>query len=196
MSRLIIAGLVIAVLALGLASGAPGHAQTGLHPAISPSLSPQDVASAFADGVVEVCAPAVVSGKRLSVLAPAIRARISRASDPDAARQVGAEAGDGVWDVVSAKGVVRIREHDGRCVVSAYGPPAVATLAQVARRLEGSGQGFERLAPTPGVGASEALVRTAGGARVQVMLQGSEPGKAGDKSRFSVLTATVFRSPG
>jgi len=187
---------LIAVLALGLASGAPAHAQTGQHPAISPNLSPQDVASAFADGVVEVCAPAVVSGKGLIALAPAVRARLVRASDPDAARQVGAEAGDGVWDVVSAKGVVRIREHDGRCVVSAYGPPAAATLAQIARRLEASGQGFERLAPTPGVGASEALVRTAGGARVQVMLQGSDPGMPGHKSRFSVLTATVFRSPG
>jgi hypothetical protein len=188
--------LVILGLAAALISGAPSLAQTGLHPAISPSLSPQDVASAFEDAVVGICAPAVVSGTRLAALAPAIRARLSRSSDPDAARQVGAEAGDGVWEVIAAKGVVRIREHDGRCVVSAYGPPAAATLAQVARRLQGSGQGFERLAPTPGVPASEALVRAAGAKRVQVMLQGSEPGMAGHKSRFSVLTATVFAVQG
>ena len=191
MRRLIIAGLS---LAFGLSG--QSFAQIGIHAAISPSLSPQDVANAFEDAVVAVCAPAVVSGKGLIGLPPAVRARIATASDPDAVRQVGAEAGDHVWDVNAGKGVVRIREHGGRCMVSAYGPPAATTLAAVARRLEGSGQGFERLTPTPQVGAAETLVRATGGMRVQVMLAGSEPGMPGHKSRFSVLTATVFAGPG
>jgi hypothetical protein len=187
--------LAIAVVAVALVSGAPGLAQAGLHEAISPNLSPQAVAAAFEDAVVEVCAPAVIAGQRLSAL-PSARARVVAATDPDAARQVGAEVGDGVWEVIAARGVVRIREHGGRCVVSAYGPPAAATLAQVARRLAASGEGFERLVARPGPGVNESLIRTSGGARVQAILSGSEPGMPGHKSRFSVLTATVFVGPG
>jgi hypothetical protein len=186
--------LVIA-LAIALGSGAAA-AQTSLPEAISPNLSQRDVATAFEDAVVEICAPAVTSGRGLSALPPPVRACIATATDPEAGRQVGAEPGDSVWEVVAGKGVVRIREHAGRCVVSAYGPPAAPTLAQVARRLAGSGQGFERLIATPGPGAAESLVRKSGGSRVQVTLSGSEPGMQGNKSRFSVLTATVFAGPG
>jgi hypothetical protein len=188
--------LVVAALIAALGSGAPVLAQVPLHEAISPSLSQQDVAAAFEAAVVDICAPAVIAGQRLSAAAPGIRARIAAASDADAARQVGAEAGDSVWEVAAARGVVRIRERNGRCMVSAYGPPAATTLGQVARRLAASGQGFERLVATPGPGAAESLVRRAGDSRVQATLGGSEPGMQGNRSRFSVLTATVFAGPG
>jgi hypothetical protein len=194
------------VVALGVALGgvAPATGQTigqatgqaSLPEAISSNLSPQDVAKAFEDAVVEVCAPAVIGGHGLAVLSPAARARVFPLIEPDARRQVGAEAADGVWEVSAARGVVRIHEHGGRCVVTAYGPPAAATLVQVARRLAASGQGFERLVATPGRGAAESLVRKKDGSRVQVRLAGSEPGMAGNKSRFSVLTATIFAGAG
>lgn len=177
------------VLIAVLAFATPVLAQSSPRPAISPSLSPRDVAVAFADAVVEICAPAVIAGRGLSATSG-----ISRATDADAARQVGAEPGDTVWEMAAARGVVRLREHGGRCMVSAYGPPAAPALAEAARRLAASGLGFERLAPTPGR-LGESLARVGSGRRVQVMLGGSEPGMPGHQSRFSVLTATVFAIP-
>ncbi len=189
MRRLVIAGLLGA-----LGAAAPVLAQSAHHPAISTDLSPQDVATAFEDALVSICIPAVIQGRRPGSLG--LGARISVTTGDDARSQSGAEAGDTVWDVAAARGVVLIHERDGRCVVTAYGPPAAGTIRATAERVAGSGQGFERLAATPGRGVGDSLVRTGGGKRVQVLLNGSEPGMPGHRSRFSVLKATVFASQG
>ena len=39
-----------------------------------------------------------------------------------------AEAGESVWDVRAAAGVVAVKESDGRCAVSVYGPHAQPIL--------------------------------------------------------------------
>jgi hypothetical protein len=69
-------------------------------------------------------------------------------------------------------------------------------LLALARELSGGEHGLERLAaaasPT-GLGAS--LFKVDGTRRLQVMISGSEPGMPGHKSRFSVVTATVFATP-
>ncbi|MBI1360161.1 MAG: hypothetical protein GC155_07740 [Alphaproteobacteria bacterium] len=193
MRRIAPAGVLAGVLSglLGvLGAGMPGLAQSPLSPAISPDLSPQDVAAAFEDAVVDICIPAVIEARRPGSLG--LGTRIAVATGADARGQSGAEPGDTVWDVAAARGVVLIHEHEGRCVVTAYGPPAAGTLSETAARVTGAGLGFEQLAATPGRSVDLSLLRAGGGKRVQVLLNGSEPGMPGHRSRFSVLKATVF----
>lgn len=162
--------------------------------AISPSLSPEAAASAFQDALVGTCIPAVAGGG-VSALPAAAKAKVQASSDPGTRQQLAAAADENVWDVVSAKGVVMIREKAGRCVVSVYGPPVVPTILSVAQGLSGS-SGFERLvsAPPPN-GFGQSLIKVENGKRLMVQLNGSEPGMPGHQSRFSVVTATVFASP-
>jgi hypothetical protein len=180
----LVAGLMLAA--------SPAAAQ---REAISPSLSPEAAATAFQDALVGTCVPAVVGGGGVSALPAAAKAQVQSSSDANTRQQIGAAADENVWDVVSAKGVVMIREKAGRCVVSVYGPPVVPTILNVAQSLSGSA-GFERLvsAPPPN-GFGQSLMKVENGKRLMVQLNGSEPGMPGHRSRFSVVTATVFAAP-
>ena len=172
------------LLCVGLAAG-PAAAQ---REAISPSLSPEVAASVFQDAVTGICVPAVADGAGVNGLPAAAKARIQASCDANTRQQLGAAADEHVWDVVSAKGVVLIREKAGRCVVSVYGPPVVPTILSVAQGLSNSA-GFERLVQAP---PPNGFGQTLMGGGVTVQLNGSEPGMPGHQSRFSVVTATVF----
>ena len=186
-----IAHLLCAGCVAGLMAG-PAVAQ---REAISPSLSPEAAASAFQDAVASICVPAAAGGAGVSALPAAAKAKVQASSDPGTRQQLGAAADETVWDVLSGKGVVLVREKAGRCVVSVYGPPVVPTILSAAQGLSGSA-GFERLvgAPPPN-GFGQSLMKIENGKRLIVQLNGSEPGMPGHKSRFSVVTATVFASP-
>ena len=174
-------------IALALCAGLLASPAFAQRDAISPSLSPEAAASAFHDAVTGICVPAVAGGG-VNALPAAARAKLQASSDANTRQQVGAAADETVWDVVSAKGVVLIREKRGRCVVSVYGPPVVPTILNVAQGLAGSA-GFERLAQAP---PPNGFGQTLTGKGVMVQLNGSEPGMPGHRSRFSVVTATVF----
>ncbi len=179
------------ILAAMCLAATPAGAQRA---AISADLSPQAVASVFINTTINVCTATVAGGQRIS---PALASAhgLTQTRDSAVFRQIGAPPDDAVWDVAGAQGVVFVDERADRCTVSAYGPPAGATLAALAQRLAGEA-GFERMAGTPGPSAfEEHLARTAGGRRIQVKLRGAEPGMPGHKSRFSMLTATVFVLP-
>ncbi|HVY89547.1 MAG TPA: hypothetical protein VG942_11810 [Hyphomonadaceae bacterium] len=160
--------------------------------AISPSLSPEAAAEAFEDAVVAICVPAVTA-TGVQGLPAAVKARISPTNDVETRKQAGAAADETVWDVAAAKGVVTIHEKAGRCVASVYGPAAGPTMVTLTRMI--SAAGFEPLAGPGRIGAMEqTLMKQAGGKRVMVVLNGSEPGMPGHRSKFSVVTATVFVS--
>lgn len=170
---------------VGLASPAFGQVRE----AISPSLSPEAARDAFEDAAVNGCIAAVGKGQRLS------GAAFAASSDADLRAQIGAAADESVFDVVAGKGVVAVKEKEGRCAVSVYGPKASETVSAMARKLAAE-HGFERLvgAPAPN-GLSESLYKIDGGKRLQVSIRGSEPGMPNHKSRFSVVTLTVFATP-
>lgn len=164
--------------------------------AISSTLSPEAAAEAFNDAVMNTCVPAA-AGSGVGGLPAGVRARLQSSSDAGTRRQAGAGDDEAVWDVVSARGVVVVHERPGRCVVSVYGPPAMQTVMGLAGRLTAQQpQPFERLvsAPPPN-GYGQSLMKIENGKRIMVQLAGSEPGAPGHKSRFSVVTATVFATP-
>jgi hypothetical protein len=173
-------------VALALCAGLVASPAVAQREAISPALSPEAAASAFQDAVTSVCIPAIVDGG-VSALPATAKAKLQASSDANTRQQAGAAADETVWDVVSAKGVVLIREKRGRCVVSVYGPPAVPTILNVAQGL--STAGFERLVQAP---PPSGFGQTLSGKGVIIQLNGSEPGMPGHRSRFSVVTATVF----
>lgn len=165
----------------------PASAQ--LRQAISPNLSPEAAEAAFEDAAINGCIAAVRGGQRIG------GAGFEASSDPSLREQIGAAADEQVFDVTAGKGVVAVKEKDGRCSVSVYGPDASSAVLGLAQKLAGS-HGFERLASAPSPnGFSEALYKVDGGKRLQVSIRGSEPGMANHKSRFSVVTLTVFATP-
>jgi hypothetical protein len=173
-------------IALALCAGLLAGPAAAQRDAISPSLSPEAAAGAFSDAVTSICIPAVEGGG-VSALPASAKAKVQASGDADTRQQVGAAADENVWDVASAKGVVLIREKRGRCVVSVYGPPVVPTILNVAQRL--SADGFERLVQAP---PPNGFGQTLSGKGMMIQLNGSEPGMPGHRSRFSVVTATVF----
>jgi hypothetical protein len=173
-------------IALALCAGLMASPAAAQRDAISPSLSPEAAAGAFTDAVTGICVPAVEAGG-VSALPASARAKLQPASDANTRQQAGAGADETVWDVVSAKGVVLIREKPGRCVASVYGPPVVPTILSVAQEL--SAAGFERLVQAP---PPNGFGQTLSGKGMMVQLNGSEPGMPGHRSRFPVVTATVF----
>ena len=70
--------------------------------------------------------------------------------------------------------------------LSFHGDYAFIGLSQVLATTHG----FERLVSTGGPGQS--LMKNAGGRRLMVQLNASEPGTPGHASKFTVITATVF----
>jgi hypothetical protein len=174
------------VIVLAVLSAAPAHAQ---RTAISANLSPEAAAEAFQQAVTDVCVPAV-AGSGVSALAAAHEGRVQPTQDAETRRQAGATADETVWDVVAAQGVVTVREKAGRCVVAVYGPPRASTMSGASDRL--SGAGFELLAAAAGEGVRETLIGSVGDKRVMVQLLGVAPGMPDNRSKFSVVTATVF----
>lgn len=164
--------------------------------AVSPALSPEMAAGAFQDAVTSACIPAVSYSRGWDGLAPTVQARLEPSSDAATRRQIGAEADEAVFDVAEAKGVVFIRQKPGRCTVSVYGPPAMATIMNLAGLLKGAPHSFESLvqAPPPN-GFGQSLMKVDGGKRVMIQIRGSEPGMTGHQSGFTVITATVFATP-
>ncbi|MEZ5938870.1 MAG: hypothetical protein R3C52_11750 [Hyphomonadaceae bacterium] len=186
---------VLAGLALAGAGLSPAVAQTALRPAISAELSPEEAARVFETAVVDVCIPAVSRGVRVAQLSASARGNLVVVRDAAARRDVGALPEETVWAPGAARGAVAVRETFGRCVVFTYGPPAAVTLRSLADRLAGR-EGFERMMTTAGkLGLSQSLFKMAGRRRVQVLIEGSEPGMPGHRSRFSVVTATVMGTP-
>jgi hypothetical protein len=173
-------------IALALCAGLLASPAVAQRDAISPSLSPEAAASAFSDAVTSICIPAVEAGG-VNALPASAKAKVQASSDANTRQQTGAAADENVWDVVSAKGVVLIREKRGRCVASVYGPPVVPTILNVAQGL--SKAGFERLVQAP---PPNGFGQTLSGKGMMIQLNGSEPGMPGHRSRFSVVTATVF----
>jgi hypothetical protein len=173
-------------VALALCAGLLASPAVAQRDAISPSLSPEAAASTFQDAVTSICVPAVEAGG-VSALPAAAKAKVQASSDANTRQQANAAADETVWDVVSAKGVVLIREKRGRCVVLVYGPPVVPTILNVAQGL--STEGFERLVQAP---PPNGFGQTLSGKGIMVQFNGSEPGMPGHRSRFSVVTATVF----
>jgi hypothetical protein len=188
-----LAALALAArLAVCLAAGLAARPASAQREAISSSLSPEAVAQAFRNAVVEVCT-AAVTGEGVGALPAARRGEVRPTSDPEMRRQAGAAPDETVWDVMAARGVVTIHERKGRCVVSAYGPAARDTIAATAQALIGP-PGFQRMAQ-PAIsknGLEETLSFSFNGRAVIARLSGSEPGMPSHKSRFSVVTATVF----
>lgn len=179
-------------MGLLLVSGATAQDRT----AISAELSPEEAAATFEEALTEICVAAISGGVRAAQLPAEARGLIQVNREPGARVEVGALPEETVWDVVAAMGVVRVRETQGRCTVSAYGPPAAATLSAIARNMADGPERFERLASTPGrSGLAQSLSRKDERRRVQVILDGSEPGMPGHSSRFSVISASVFATP-
>jgi hypothetical protein len=174
------------LIAAALALVAPAHAQ---RPAIASDLSPEAASVAFEDTVINACLVAVGGGQRIGQVGSG---RLEPSRDVEVARQLGAAPGDGVWEAVAARGVVAVKESEGRCTVSVYGPRAQPVMAALSAKLVAAG--FERLA-APAQGLHQSLQRAGGGRRVQAMITGSEPGMPGHLSRFPVVTATLFASP-
>jgi hypothetical protein len=174
-------------------SASPAFAQRS---AIEPALSPEMAADAFSDAVTEACIPAVLGEDGWEGLAPDVKAQLPASSSADARRQIGAADDESVFDAAQAKGVVFVRQKPGRCTVSVYGPPAMASIVSLAQTLTGGDIGFERLASAPPPnGFGQSLMKVENGKRVMIQLRGSEPGMPGHQSRFSVVTATVFATP-
>lgn len=170
--------------ALAVFAAAPAYAQ---RTAVSAGLSPEMAGEAFARAVIEVCVPAV-AGNGVSSLGAAREGKLNPTQDAEVRRQAGASAGETVWELAEARGVVTVREAAGRCTVSVYGPAVAPTIVGAMQSLGGAG--FEA---TVGAGGfAQTLLGTQGGKRVSVQLAGAEPGSAGHQSRFSVTTATVF----
>lgn len=179
---------ITALAIAALVAAAPASAQ---REAVSPALSPEAAGAAFSDAALNVCVPAIASQQGMRGVAQAVRSKLSPTNDVATRAQAGAKPDEMVWDVLGARGVVTIHEREGRCAVSAYGPPAMATIMSLSQQLTAAG--FERLATTaPPGGPKQTLMKTAGGQRVTVQLGASEPGSPGHQSRFTVVTATVF----
>lgn len=180
-----------ALFLAALIMASPALAQ---RPAVSADLSPEAAAEVFRSAVTDVCVPAV-TGNGVSALALAQRGRLQPTQDAETRRQAGAAPDETVWDVMDGKGVVTVREKAGRCVVSVYGPPAAATIRTLSQALIGP-PGFQRMAQPVGApdGLGETLQFSADGRAVIAVLEGSEPGMPGHQSRFSVVTASVFRA--
>lgn len=176
--------LLVATLVVTL----PAFAQRG---AVSADLSPEAAGQAFRRAVVDGCVQAVTLGG-VSSVAAARDGKLQPTQDPETRRQAGAAANETVWEVVEARGVVTVRETAGRCVAAVYGPPSAPTIMNVAQAL--STAGFEAMAgpASPNGGFTQRLVGSSGGKRVTVQLSGAEPGAPGNRSTFSVVTATVF----
>lgn len=177
----------IALTVVVLACAGAAHAQRS---AVSANLSPEAAGQAFGRTVVEACVQAV-TGSGVSATAAAREGRLQPTQDAETRRQAGAAAGDTVWDVADARGVVTVRERAGRCVVAVYGPPTMPTIMNVTQVLSTSG--FEAMAgpASPTAGFTQTLMGASGGKRVSVQLSGVEPGGPGNQSKFSVVTATV-----
>lgn len=183
--------MIFSLAAAAAMLSAPAHAQ--LHDAISPTLSPEMARAAFEDAVMNGCVPSASTGQRIA--SGRYGGKVAANTTADMREQVGAASDESVFDVLSGKGVVAVKEKADRCVVQVYGPPASATVTGLAGRIAAE-LGFERLASTATAGGfSESLTRTVAGRRVQVLIHGAEPGMPGHKSRFSVVTATVFATP-
>ena len=175
-------------IATALLFVASAHAQRA---AVSTDLSPEAAGHAFRRAVVDGCVQAV-TGSGISAVAAARDGRLQPTQDAETRRQAGAAAGETVWEVAEARGVVTVRETAGRCVAAVYGPASTPTILNVAQAL--SSAGFEALAgpASPSGGFTQTLVGASGGKRVTVQLAGAEPGAPGNWSTFSVVTATVF----
>jgi hypothetical protein len=160
--------------------------------AVSSSLSQEAAAAAFNDAVTGACIPAITAPNGMGGISAAAKARLSPTNDIATRTQAGAATDEVVWDVNAARGVVTIHEKKGRCVVSVYGPPAMSSIIGLAQALSEK-SGFELLAAAPPPnGFGQTLMKVQDGRRVMVQLAGSEPGMPGHRSRFSVITATVF----
>jgi len=186
-------GLCAAALVL---AAPPVMAQGALRDAIPARVEPADAERQFVDAIKTVCIPAVEQGVRVAQLPVETRAGFVVSRDAMTRREVGASPEETVWVSATAGRVVSVRERQGACTVQTYGPAAAAALARLAGNMGGA-DGFERLATVPGrTGLSQSLFKKVRGKRVQVMLDGSEPGMPGHRSQFSVLSATVFPTPG
>lgn len=163
---------------------APARQQVG--PSSGQGLSPQEVSAGFAVAVVEGCAAAAEAGKTLAQLGSS---KIVRETGPS---MIPLKAGATGWAPIPGQGIVSIEEEaDGKCNVSAYGPPVAATFDAVVSALRAKGYAPQ---PMPDGGPKfhqHSLALTADGRTVTVTLIGNDPGAAGMRSRFSIVSGFV-----
>ena len=161
----------------------------------APVSAQQLTANQVGDGFVEavaLCAKAKLAGGGIAALGEADRALVA---EGDAQAQAFARSPEGrpVWDVVSARGIVLISEPaDHRCDVIAYGPRVEPVFSAVTARLRRDDLNFSVIdAPQTPSAIVRVYQRVSGEARVEIRLDGGEPGMPGRTFRFPMLLAFV-----
>lgn len=181
------APVLAAVIGLIAASAASATA--------SAQVSIQGVTQGFVDAVYLYCIPGVERGERLSQIAQhGNRAELQRAPSTDF--RVQSSRAQAHWFITDAADVVLIEEDPGSCEVSAYGAPVEATYQMIAQAITQPAFGYQEVshrAPRERLVTRRAFTKSVGQDTVRVWLSGNEPGAAGTRSRFSMLTASVTR---
>lgn len=167
----------------------------GLAPAAS-AATVEQAAQGFRDGVL-LCAAAAEAGLPVSGLPSEQQALVTPAND-QARAMLQVPAGRPVYDVVSGAGTALIAEPtDGQCEVMAYGPPVRPVFATLAQALTDPAAGFRQVENRET--AADIIRRFTktkpDGTTVMVSLTGGEPGMAGRRFRFPMLTARVLVRP-
>ena len=180
-----IVALSVAVLLGGCASVDAPASQRG---SATDGLSPQDVSAGFGVAVVDGCAAAAEAGKTLAELASD---RI--VPETSGEQLITPKPGSTMWAPIPGKGIVTIEEEAGgaKCNVSAYGPPVESTFNAIVSALGARGYRSEPMPPAGARFYHHDLKLVANGRTVRVALVGNEPGAAGMRSRFSVISAYV-----
>ena len=180
------ASAIASVLLLASCASVKSPPRTAPYGSASTGLTPQEVSAGFVVAVVEGCAAAAEAGKRLEQLGSD---KIVRETGPT---MIPLKPGATAWAPIPGQGIVTIEEEaDGKCNVSAYGPPVSATFDAIVSALRAKGYAPQ---PMPEGGPKfyqHSLTLTPNGRTVNVMLIGNDPGAASMRSRFSTLGAFV-----
>jgi hypothetical protein len=177
---------VAAAVLLGACATSSAPAPWQVTAAAAEGLTPQEVSSGFVIAVVEGCAAAAEAGKTLEQLGSD---RIVRDTTVDPLRRP--KPGAILWAPVIGQGIVSIEEVDGKCDVTAYGPPVEATFNAIVGALRGTGYVAQPMPPAGFKFFQHNFTMTANGRTISVALIGNEPGAAGMRSRFSIVSAFV-----
>ncbi len=160
-------------------------------PVSAQRLTPNQVGEGFVEAVA-LCAKATLAGDGIAALGEADRALVAE-GDAQARAFVRSPEGRPVWDVLFARGIVLISEpEDHRCDVIACGPRVEPVFNAVTARLRREDLDFSVI-DTPQTPSAIVRVyeRVSGETRVEVRLDGGEPGMPGRTFRFPMLLAFV-----
>lgn len=171
-----------ALLGMAAIAVAPAHAQ---------GVTVEQVAQGYVEAVT-LCAQAQVGGGGIAQLPEAERAKVAEGG-PQTRAFVNAQEGQPVWDVLSANGIVVIKEPSAaECEVTAYGPRVRPVFDAAAQALTSEALGFQETQTRQDPSSIlRSFVREADGRRVSVTLDGGEPGMPGRTFRFPMLLAFI-----